>query len=194
MCVVLGSVYATEDGRDHAEDMFKARRRMWSLFELFADIYVDSQAQFEPRSSLVHRYYGPYHSPIPGLLHKNSFLFQTTISFALQIFVTRDCSFTKTMAPTDVVVPMPPTSPRPPETPPSSPTLPACEHVLTFKHVQQFFELLKAVQAAQTLPDKAQTTDQVTEEQVVPKEPRARASKLEFKTVDERYIHHSLYT
>jgi len=55
------------------------------------------------------------------------------------------------MAPTDVVVPKPPTSPRPPETPPSSPALPVYKQVVTLKHVQQFFELLKIVQTVQPL-------------------------------------------
>jgi hypothetical protein len=91
------------------------------------------------------------------------------------------------MAPTDVVVPMPPTSPRPPETPPSSPALPASEQVLTLKHVQQFFELLKTVQANQTLQPPGEAPQPVkTEETSGDKQQvAARASKLEFKTVSE---------
>lgn len=91
------------------------------------------------------------------------------------------------MAPIDVTVPIPPTSPRPPETPPCSPTLPPCEQVLTLKHVQQLLELLKTVQTTQAIQSfgeanqlanmKDTTGDQ---QQVV-----ARASKLEFKTVNE---------
>ena len=55
------------------------------------------------------------------------------------------------MAPTDILVPMPSTSPRLLDTFSSSPALPASEQVLTLKHVQQFFELLKIVQATQAL-------------------------------------------
>ncbi len=88
------------------------------------------------------------------------------------------------MAPTDVVVPKPPTSPRPPETPPSSPALPACEQVVTLKHVQQFFELLKTVQTVQPpgeAPQPVKTEEVSGDKQKV----AARASKLEFKTVNE---------
>jgi len=91
------------------------------------------------------------------------------------------------MSPTDIVVPMPPTSPRPPETPPSSPTLPACEQLLTLKHAQQFLELLKTVQATQTLRSQgeaiplASTQETFGDQQQV----AARASKLEFKAVSE---------
>ncbi len=91
------------------------------------------------------------------------------------------------MAPTDIFVPMPPTSPRPPETPPSSPTLPACEQVLTLKHVQQFLELLKTVQAAQTLksPGEAIPLASTQETSADQQQVAARASKLEFKAVSE---------
>ncbi len=94
------------------------------------------------------------------------------------------------MAPTDVVVPKPPTSPRPPETPPNSPELPPSEQVLTFKHVQHFFELLKTVQATQTLqppgeaPQPVKTEGKSGDNQEV----AARASKLEFKTVNEMSV------
>ncbi|KAK3169608.1 hypothetical protein OEA41_008992 [Lepraria neglecta] len=79
------------------------------------------------------------------------------------------------------------TSPRPPETPPSSPALPAFEQVLTLKHVQQFFELLKTVQATQTLQPPGEAPQPVkTEETSGDKQQvAARASKLEFKTVSE---------
>lgn len=59
--------------------------------------------------------------------------------------------------------------------------------MLTMKHVQQFLELLKAVQANQTLPTPADanqpvdTKDTSSDKQQAP----ARASKLEFKTVNE---------
>jgi len=90
------------------------------------------------------------------------------------------------MAPIDVV-PTPPTSPRPPETPPSSPTLPACGQVLTANDARQFLELLKTLQATQTVPAQGGATQPVKtgetsgDKQMV----AARASKLEFKTVNE---------
>lgn len=85
------------------------------------------------------------------------------------------------------VVPKPSTSQLPPETPPSSPALPACEQVLTLKHVQQFFELVKTVQAIQTLQPPGEASQPVkTEEASGDKQQgAARASKLEFKTVSE---------
>ena len=91
------------------------------------------------------------------------------------------------MGPTDVVVPKAPTSPRPPETPPSSPALFSFDQVLTMKHVQQFLGLLKAAQVNQTPPTPGEANQPVSnkntstdEQQVAP-----RASKLEFKTVNE---------
>jgi hypothetical protein len=91
------------------------------------------------------------------------------------------------MAPTDVVVPMPPTSPRPPETPPSSPTLPPCEQVFTLKHVQQFLELLKTVQATQTLQPTGETIQLANTKETFGDQQQVtgRASKLEFKSVNE---------
>jgi hypothetical protein len=91
------------------------------------------------------------------------------------------------MAPTDAVVPMPPTSPRPPATPPSSPTLPPCEQVLTLKHVQQFLELLKSVQATQTLQPLGEANRLANTKETFgdKQEAAARASKLEFKAVSE---------
>jgi hypothetical protein len=86
------------------------------------------------------------------------------------------------MAPKDVV-PKPPTSPRPPETPLSSPALLPYEQVLIMKHVQQFLKLLKAVQANQTLPAPEEASQPATSEDKPPV--AIRASKLEFKTVNE---------
>ena len=91
------------------------------------------------------------------------------------------------MDPTDVVVPNARISPRPPETSPSSPTLFSYDQVLTVKHVQQLLGLLKAVQANQTPPtageakQPASNKNKSTDEQ----QAAARASKLEFKTVNE---------
>ena len=90
------------------------------------------------------------------------------------------------MAPTDVVVPMPPTSPRTPETPPSSPTLPASEQ-LTTKDARQFLELLKTLQATQTVSAQGGATLPVKTEEISGDKQHvaARATKLEFKTVSE---------
>ncbi|KAL9126352.1 MAG: hypothetical protein Q9217_004582 [Psora testacea] len=91
------------------------------------------------------------------------------------------------MALGDVVVPKPSTSPRPPATPPSSPQLPPSEQVITVKDVRQFLELLKTFQSTQTEPGKLQNTASVPEKDVQPAGPRARASRLEYKTIDERW-------
>lgn len=81
------------------------------------------------------------------------------------------------MAPTDVV-PKPPTSPRPLNTSPSSPVLPAHKQM---EHVQQLLELLKAVQALPAPGDAAKTEEIPGDEQGA----MIRASKLEFKTINE---------
>ena len=91
------------------------------------------------------------------------------------------------MAPIDVVVPMPPTSPRSPQTPPSSPTPEASDQVLTVKDARQFLELLKSFQATQTLQPLGEANQLATVKET-PGDQRqvvARASKLEFKTVNE---------
>lgn len=90
------------------------------------------------------------------------------------------------MAPIDAYFPQPPTSPRPPATPPSSPQLPPSEQVVTVEDVRQFLELLKTFQSAQMESGKEQTSDHVVENQVPPAKSGARASRLDFKTVDER--------
>ncbi|KAL9043420.1 MAG: hypothetical protein Q9214_003395 [Letrouitia sp. 1 TL-2023] len=87
----------------------------------------------------------------------------------------------------DVVVPKPSTSPRPPATPPSSPQLPPSEQVITVKDVRQFLKLLKTFQPTQTEPGKLQETASIPEKDAPPAGPRARASSLEFKTVNERW-------
>ena len=88
------------------------------------------------------------------------------------------------MAPIDVI-PKPPTSPRPPHTPPSSPTSLPDEQVLTMKHVKQLLKLLKDVNQTPPVPEEANqqssTKDSSNDKQQGP----ARASKLEFKTVNE---------
>ena len=91
------------------------------------------------------------------------------------------------MTSTDILVPMSFTSPQPPKNPPSSPALPACEHMLTLKHVQHFFELVKTVEATQILqppgeaPQPLKTEEASGDKQQI----TARASKLEFKTINK---------
>jgi len=89
------------------------------------------------------------------------------------------------MAPTDVI----PNLPRP-QTPPSSPELPAYKQTLSSGHVQLFVDLLKAAQAIQSAPAAAgviqpASTGEAPEDK---KTSRAKASKLEFKTVNEMYV------
>jgi len=54
------------------------------------------------------------------------------------------------------------------------------------KHVQQFLELLKAVQANQTLPAPGEASQPAISGDKPPV--AARASKLEFKTVNEMWV------
>ena len=91
------------------------------------------------------------------------------------------------MGPTDVGVPNAPTSPRPSETSPSGPALFSCDQVLTMKHVQQLLGLLKAAQANQTPPAVREANEPVSNQKKSTDEQQvaARASKLEFKTVNE---------
>lgn len=94
------------------------------------------------------------------------------------------------MAPIDVVVPQPSTSPRPPKTPPSSPHLRAREQALNSEHVQLFVDLLKAAQSIQSAPAVAGPIQPATTGEIFgdKKTPRARASKVDFKTVNEVLI------
>ena len=90
------------------------------------------------------------------------------------------------MAPTDFIQLLP-VSPRP-QTPPSSPEFPAHGKTLSSGHVQLLVDLLKAAQAIQTAPTVAgpnhlaMSTEQTSGGNG---NSRARASKLEFKTVNE---------
>ena len=92
------------------------------------------------------------------------------------------------MAATDVIQKLP-VSPRL-QTPPSSPELPPYKQTLSLDHVQLFVDLLKAAQAIQTAPAAAGAYQPANNgETPEDKETsRAKASKLEFKTVNEMYI------
>jgi hypothetical protein len=116
------------------------------------------------------------------------------------------------MAPTEMIQ----TALAQPTTPPSSPN-PSSDHIVTLNNVQQFMDMVKAVVAMEiaSAPPTNQSSSQVvtTEhvqqffdilrslnanhgpppppaaaEKVESKEPPARASKLDFKTVNEMYV------
>lgn len=74
-----------------------------------------------------------------------------------------------------------------PVTPPDSPTLPSN----TFELARQFIETVKLIQASQPTSDSKETAlyaGPQAEGNAQPEDARARASKLEYKTVDEVYI------
>lgn len=95
------------------------------------------------------------------------------------------------MATTDVISNLPR-----PQTPPSSPELPAYKQTLSSGHVQLFVDLLKAAEAIRSAPTAAgaiqlASTGEKSEDK---KASRARASKAEFKTVNEVYVHCEMQT
>lgn len=100
------------------------------------------------------------------------------------------------MAPADLVVPKQPTSPRPPQTPPGSPayTPPDSPRVHEssqariiglFEHaVKELIRALEKVDARNKPEDaKLEATKHIEAEK-----PKIRASKLEYKLVDEVYV------
>lgn len=73
-------------------------------------------------------------------------------------------------------------------TPPSSPTLLPSS---TLEFAKLVIETVKLIQASQTTPDPTEDSpaaEPQAEGNVQPEDARARASKLEFKTVDEVYV------
>jgi hypothetical protein len=99
------------------------------------------------------------------------------------------------MAPTDVV-PKPPTSPRPPETPPSSPVYAPPDssrvHVSARVETVDRFEqaLVKLVEVLEKVDATSKREDAKPEatKHVEAEKPKLRASKLEYKLVDEVYV------
>lgn len=100
------------------------------------------------------------------------------------------------MPPTAVVVPRPPTSPPPPQTPPGSPAYTPpnspCVHdssqartIDRFEHaVKELIRALEKVDAKNKPEDaKLEATKHIEAEK-----PKIRASKLEYKLVDEVYV------
>ena len=105
------------------------------------------------------------------------------------------------MTPTDVI-PKPPTSPRPPDTPPDNPAYtspdgldvhgsPQISSVERFEHaVEKLVQALEKVDARNKTEDaKLEATKHVEAEK-----PKIRASKLEYKLVDEVYAGSSMAT
>lgn len=75
------------------------------------------------------------------------------------------------------------------DTPAISPTVPSSEQTITVGLVQQFVDMLKVTLAAQAIPaTPPQAAECQAAEHAQPEEARARASRLEFKTVDEMYV------
>ncbi|KAL2058743.1 hypothetical protein ABVK25_000034 [Lepraria finkii] len=90
------------------------------------------------------------------------------------------------MAPTEIS-PKPSASPQPPATPPGSPTsMPFPQSVAVEDLKRLVVWLVKEAQNAESA-DKVQTTALEGEKDVQPAESRARASRLEYKTIDERW-------
>ncbi|KAL8870950.1 MAG: hypothetical protein Q9198_007513 [Flavoplaca austrocitrina] len=92
------------------------------------------------------------------------------------------------MAPTDIT-PKPPTSPRPPVTPPGSPVyMPEDSLCVQVGTIDRFEHAVgKLVRALEKLDSRGKTEDAKLEatKQVEAKKPKIRASKLEYKLIDE---------
>jgi hypothetical protein len=99
------------------------------------------------------------------------------------------------MAPTDVII-KPPTSPRPPETPPGSPAYmpedsPHAHVPPQVGGIDRFeYAVEKLVRALEKLDARNKTEDTKIEatKHVEAEKPKIRASKLEYKLVDEVYV------
>jgi len=84
--------------------------------------------------------------------------------------------------------PKPSISPQPPATPPGSPTSPPFPQSVAFDDLKRLVVgLIKEAQKAEST-DKVQATASVAEKDVPSAGSRARASRLEYKIVDERYF------
>ena len=77
-------------------------------------------------------------------------------------------------------------------TPPGSPTLSPAQQPLTIQHALQFLELLKVAAATNTLSTSTSTPGGPAVEPPAPGDPKteaiSRASRLEYKTVNEVYV------
>lgn len=98
------------------------------------------------------------------------------------------------MASTDIVVFEPPTSPQPPTTPPESRTSPSFPLFVAVDDLKQLVVgFIKKAQKAKST-DKVEASASVAEKDVLPARSKARASRLEYKIVDERYSPPQLQT
>ncbi len=91
------------------------------------------------------------------------------------------------MAPTEIA-PKPSVSPQPPTTPPRSPTFPPFPQSIAVDDLKRL--VVGFIKEAQKVEytDKVQALASVAEKHVPPAGSGARASRLEDKTVDERYF------
>jgi hypothetical protein len=111
------------------------------------------------------------------------------------------CPITEIMALTDII-PDPPTSPRPPETPPCSPRCPPPDssgaHVLARVETVDRLEqaLMKLVQVLEKVngTTKREGAKPEATKLVEAEKPKIRASKLDYKLVDEVYVTMSIVT
>ena len=94
------------------------------------------------------------------------------------------------------IIPKPPTSPRPPETPPGSPVYvpensPGVQVPAPAGNIDRFEHAVeKLVRALEKVDAKNKTEDAKLEatKHVEAEKPKIRASKLEYKVVDEVYV------
>ncbi len=88
---------------------------------------------------------------------------------------------------TTEIAPKPSVSPQPPVTPPISPTSPPFPQSIAVDDLKRLVVgLIKEAQKAEST-DKVQASASVAEKDVPPAGSGARASRLEYKIVDERY-------
>ena len=91
----------------------------------------------------------------------------------------------KPLAP-NAIAQEPSVSSQPPATPPGSPTSPPFPQSIAVNDLKRLlFGIIKEAQKAEST-DKVQTSASVAEEDVPPTESGARASRREYKIVDER--------
>jgi hypothetical protein len=104
------------------------------------------------------------------------------ILVALRTFSLKRLSIAEIMASLE----KPSVSPQQPATPPGSPTSLSFPQSITVDDLRRLVVgLIKEAQKAESI-GKAQTIASVPEKDITPSGPRARASRLEFRTVDER--------
>lgn len=93
----------------------------------------------------------------------------------------------KTMKPYKVSPDTPPSCGSP-QTPLSSPVIPPSDPVTVLHLAELLKDVLKAAKATPSATDTPKATEPQAADSSQPQEPRARASKVEYKTVDEMYV------